>query len=209
MPEANDSTSTEGTTSGSSDLNSFLSDWDSKGNEAAKASAGNDSAKPNEGADSELAKLRAELEDLKRVNAETSYETAMGKAIDVVKGDLAVDDFVVEAWLNRKANQDEKIVEVWNARDSQASSFNKLLEAMKTDFQKEATANNWVKGSKSKDNGDATTGNEAAAARTGARNSGGQSQGTEFGDFSTMSDGEFALKKSAVFKAAREGRLSP
>ncbi len=209
MSEQNaDSPASAGTDAASpDDLAKFLASWDDDGEGKASPGKGDLKGDQPKGAES-AAELRDRLAAMEATLARTDYQNAMGKAVEQVRGDLDVDDFLVEAWLNRKAENDPRIVEVWNNRDRNQAAFDETLRLMSSEFRKYAVERKLAAGAKGEKDTSDTSGNEAKAARAGARSAGAPRGDDQYGSLSGLDDNAFALKKAEIFKAVQEGRLS-
>lgn len=168
---------------GTKDLNTLLAEWEGEGSKTKDKPKSDD----------------AVLQHL----ADLSYKVDIPKVIGLVKGDLDISDRAVENYINGRAGRDEKLLKLWNDRDSNREAFEeamlKLHDELKEDFKLESK-----KESPKADKDD----DKLSAAVRGARSV--QSTGTDLDnvDFGSLSDHDFALKKQEVFRLAGAGKLS-
>lgn len=118
-------------------LDELLEEWDAADHDASDKDTGKRKPpkEPSSDGGSEAEKQR--LERLEQRLAMQDYEKAMGQAVDAVKGDLQVEDDYVEFWLNKQADQDPRLMKLWEQRDTRRAEWNKALEALGRQFQEE------------------------------------------------------------------------
>ncbi len=166
-----------------SDLNSLLESWDDK----PKPSSDDTPPKTDDNP------LAAEV-------ARLSYEREMDKLIPMVKGDLKVSDRFVEAYMNMRANDDQRLRSLWDNRHDRRSDFDQAMKAMADELATE------IGKPPDKDPPDDGKGGLAAAVHA-AREviaAGGELDTLDFGG---LSDHDFALKKAEVFRLVEQGKL--
>lgn len=172
-------------------LSQLLSEWDESDKGA------DDKGKESK---SELERLKSEIEVLKRDAADRSYQSGISQVIATLKGDLEVDDFLVEAWANKQANDDPRLLKLWEQRHSKRREFAEAIEALRPDFQKYAQEKILANTKEDKGN------KGLAAAVRGARDAS-PSNVLDDTDWSGLTDAQFALKKAEVFRLAAAGKL--
>lgn len=166
-------------------LNDLLASWDDKGEK--KASPKNDG-------------LATELAHLK-------YRIEMKDIIPTVKGDLTVSDKFVETYINSKADQDSKLMKLWDERDTRRSEFDAAIKALSGEFVEFCKASG-IKISEKGDNKDEKDDKGLAAAARMAREHQSKSSGLDDINWGGLSDQEFALKKREVLKMAESGKFN-
>lgn len=145
--------------------------------------------------------LKRKVDALEAEAAERSYQSGIEGVIKTLKGDLEVDDFIVESWANKQAADDPRLQKLWEERASRKKEFNEAIEALKPEFQKYAQEKILGKESSGGNN------NSLVAAVRNARDSdpgGGEMDDVKWGG---LSDSDFALKKAEVFRLAKAGEL--
>lgn len=193
---------TEGSGALKKDVGSLLAEWDqpSKGTESGK-----DGKKPSGLSDD----LAARLERLESHATRTSYEADMKSIVATVKGDLDIDDFIVESWVNKRADNDPRLVALWNERDTKKAQFQEIVKSLAPEFQEFAKTRIIPKAAP-KNDGDEPSGKDAgkglAAAVRNARDAS-PSSGYDDVNFGALSDTELALKKTEIFRLASAGKL--
>ncbi len=187
-------------------LDKLLAEWDQapQGTDSSKS----DKDKPAGTGDGDIAKR---LELLESALTRTSYDADMQGIVKEVKGDLDVDDWIVESWVNRKADSDPRLVKLWEERGEKKSQFAEMIKALGPEFQTYAkerilpTAKDDVKDddteTKDKDNDKGLT----AAVRSSRE----AKPTTDFENVKLggLSGSEFALKKAEIFRAMKSGKL--
>lgn len=182
-------------------LSALLSEWDEKDKGDSGKPKGEPKGEPKESTDD----LIKRMERLEGALTKTSYETDMKSVVETVKGDLDVDDWIVESWINRKADSDERLVKLWNERDTKKSQFDEVIKSLTPEFQEYAKNRILPKPDEDKDEGKKPDKGLAAAVRT-ARDAS-PSSGYEDLDLGSLSERDYALKKAEIFRAARAGKL--
>ena len=167
-------------------LSDLLASWDDDKSEK-KASPKNDG-------------LATELAHLK-------YRIEMKDIIPTVKGDLAVSDKFVETYINSKADQDQKLMKLWDERDSRRSEFDSAIKALSGEFTEFCKASGIKTGDKVENKDEKDDKGLAAAARMARENSS-KSGSLDDLNWGGMSDQEFALKKREVLKMAESGKFA-
>ena len=165
------------------DLNKVLASWDEDNSDSKKP-------KPAKKDDSPLAKEVAQMR----------YKLEMRDIIPIVKGKLAVDDKLVEAYVNMRGGEDPRLLDLWDNRDNNRSAFETAMKALGGDFAK-------VMSKKEEDRPLEDDKGLAAAAHM-ARVSKVGSGDLDNLNFGTMSDTEFAFKKQEIFRLAKQGKLT-
>ncbi len=164
-------------------LTDLLAEWE-KGEEKPKLAA-----KPDE--------LTDRLSAIETRLADDAYKTEMTSVVAQLKGDLDVDDFVVEAWINKRADEDSRLRDLYTNRDEKKTEWGQAIQALAPEFQK------YVKERIAAPASDKKLGAAVRAAQT-------QDGKTSLeGDvnYGTLSDADFALKKAEVFRLAESGQL--
>jgi len=140
------------------------------------------------------------LSNLERAEVDRSYKSDMTGMVAAVKGDLKIDDFIVESWINQRADGDERLVELWKDRDSKRPQLKAVTDTLRGEFA------DWAKDKKLSD--DKSAGRKLSAAVASARDAGDSDTGTLGNtDWAGLSDTDFALKKAEVFRMAENGSL--
>lgn len=185
--KANDSTAKAATEEPEGkDLNSLLADWDEP-KKAVKEES------------SEIEALKAKVASLSEAEGIRSYKAEMENVvIPKIKGDLDVDNDLVEFWVNKQADDDSRLQKLWENRSDNKKAFNDAIDALAPEFKKYAESKNLI--SKKANNA------LAAAVKT-ARTSDSKSSSLKDVDFGSLSDNEFALKKAEVFRLAKANQL--
>lgn len=179
----------DGKAKGTKTLNELLADWDGDGNgEQSKA-------KKTESKGPSTEDLAAELADLR-------LEQQMPKYLEVVKGDTGMSDKVARGLIAEAIYSDEKFAKLWDARQQNQSRFLEALKAINNEFADEFKKMDPKKESRKSPSDDLT------AAVRAARTSGSSDSSFDNIDWATLSDAEFAKKKSEVFRAAKAGAFS-
>lgn len=152
----------------------------------------------------ELAALRKEVADLREVEADRNYRREMDEfLVPTVKGELEVHPKLVEAWLNEQAGSDSKLAEAWENRGKDRAAFEEAVAALVPKFEAYAEKEG-IKG---------TAGMKGKpdpalqAALRNARSTRSESGGVEFNDLGELSDTQFALRKSEIFRLSKNGQL--
>lgn len=166
-------------------LTDLLDEWDSDGKKPASSKSGNDVAD--------------RLSALERRLANDAYKSEISTVVETLKGDLDVDDFVVEAWINKQASEDPRLQELYEARDENPKKWKDAVKALQPDFEEYAKSRILSKANDDKGVG---------AAVRASKNSPNMSDLSDDGsDIAGMNDAEFALKKAEVFRLAKTGKL--
>ena len=175
-------------------LTELLAEWPEESLKPAKA----DDGKPSESEQS-----AARLEVLER----RADETDMAALVERVKGDLNVDNWMVRAWILNEAANDPKMDSLWDKRDSQQATLNKIVDdALIPGFKKYAEGKILPPAEEPDKKPEPSSKGLAAAARA-ARNADATPTGFDSVDWGSLSDTEFQTKKSEVFRAAKAGEL--
>jgi hypothetical protein len=167
------------------DLNSLLASWEDKPKDS------KEDPKPK----GEESGLAAEV-------ARLTYEREMDKLIPIVKGDLKVSDKFVEAFMNMRANEDQRLRSLWDNRHERRPEFEQAMTALGEDLKKEI-------GAPVKETPPGGDDKGLAAAFHAAKESQAAGGGLDDLDFSTMSDTDFGFKKAEIFRLAEQGKLKP
>lgn len=201
LKDKTDSTSKEATGKSadarSKTLDDLLSEWDevaAKGNEG----DGKTSEATQESKDSKA--LMERIDRLERERAETQYRSDMSRVVDMVKGDLDVDGFLVESWVNQRAEQDDRLVKLWENRTSRKREFDAAMKALASEFGDWAKERGLAKDEKQ-------ARRSLASAVANARESSTGNNTMSDINFGALNDSEFALKKAEVFRMAETGQL--
>lgn len=161
---------------------------------------------PDKGSSSkELEALRAKVASLEAEAGDRAYRKEMDQTIiPAVKGELKVDEEIVEMWVNREAGRDAALMALWNARSEKPKEFKDAIVALAPEFKKYAESKGLVqadKPTKSDDKGKLQSAVRSARDTTPTKK--------DFGDknLAKMNDTEFAHYSQEVFAAARAGQL--
>lgn len=187
-------------------LSSLLAEWEEKDKGDSGKSPSEPKGEPKGPNADDIAKR---LERLEASQVRSSYEADMKSVVATVKGDLDIDDFIVESWVNRKADGDPRLVKLWEERDSRKAQFDEVIKSLAPEFQEWAKSRIPAKSKEeepeAKDKSGKSDKGLAAAVRQAREAS--PSSGFDDVNFSGLSDQDFALKKAEVFRAVRTGAL--
>lgn len=206
-PDSERNAQTETSDTPRKSLSALLAEWEEKD----KGDGGKPKSEPNKAkGESSADDLAKRLEAIEGALTKTSYQSDMKSVVATVKGDLQVDDGFVESWVNRKADSDPRLVELWEQRDSRKAQFQEAIKALQPEF-KEYVEQLTKQLSPPKQDEEPDKGKKAdrglAAAVRNAREASPGANGYDGVNWAGISEHEFALKKAEVFKAAKEGRL--
>ncbi len=187
-----------GANAGGKTLDQLLSEWDagesdSGGSRASSADEGSKSSS------ADVAKLMERLDSLERERAESQLQRDREQVFSQVKGDLEVDDFLVRAWVEEKASQDRRLEKVWEQRFDNPTKFKSTIAAMREEFEGFASAK--LASARRADN------RRAASALAGSRETSSAAGDLDNIAWGSLSDNQFAAKKSEVFRAVQQGKL--
>lgn len=168
-------------------LNDLLDEWDTSGKKSANSGKSGD-------------EVAARLAALERRIASDSYDKEMSSVVETLKGDLDVDEFVVEAWINKQANDDPRLLELYEARDENPKKWREAIKALRPEFESYAKSRILTKSG----NDDRGVG---AAVRASKNSPNTVDLSDDGSDIASMSDAEFSLKKAEVFRLAKAGKL--
>lgn len=178
-------------------LEELLASWEPKGTDGGK--------KPKE---SDVTKR---LEQLEAAVTRTSYESDMKSIVAQVKGELEVDDWIVEAWINKRADSDPKLVKLWEERDTEKAQFQKVIQSLGPEFQEYAKGKILPKvepkNEEVKDKEDKKGSDKGLAAAVRNSRDASPSSGYDDTKWASLGESDFALKKAEVFRLARAGKL--
>ena len=163
-------------------LTDLLNEWE-KSEEKPKLAA-----KPDE--------LKDRLSAIESRLADDAYKAEMASVVGQLKGDLDVDDFMVEAWINKQADDDARLRDLYTNRDEKKSEWSQAIKALAPDFQ------DYVK-QRIAPQPDKKLG---AAVRAAKNADAGASLETDV-NYGMLSDADFALKKAEIFRLAESGQL--
>ena len=152
----------------------------------------------------ELAALRKEVSELRAIEADRSYRTEMDEyLVPTVQADLNVHPKLVEAWLNEVSGKDSKLMAAWENRGTDRAAYEDAVKALVPKFKAFAE--------KEGIEGTAGTNKEPdpglAAAVRNARTTSSASGGVKHEDLGSLSDTDFALRSSEIFRLSRAGQL--
>lgn len=134
--------------------------------------------------------------------ASEAYKKEMVDVVDVLKGDLEVDKFFVEAWINKQADDDTRLRDLYTNRDAEPGRWRQAVTALKPEFEA------YVKDNPIPKAPPPVEGKGVGAAVRAAKDSPNASSLTEEGEgYGDLSDSDFALKKAEVFRLAKAGKL--
>lgn len=187
-------------------LDKLLAEWD-------QATQGTDSGKPDKGKSADGTggdALLKRMERLEAVLSRTNYETDMKDIVSEVKGDLDVDDWIVESWINRKADSDPRLVKLWEERDEKKGQFREVIKNLAPEFQAYAKDRILPKSTDKDDKDDKADRNDDRGLSAAVRSSrtASPSSGLDDVNWSALSGPEFALKRAEVFRLAKAGKLT-
>lgn len=162
---------------------------------------------PDKGSNKELEALRTKVANLEAEAGDRAYRKEMDQTIvPAVKGDLKVDEEIVEMWVNREAGRDAALMALWNDRAEKPKEFKEAIAALAPEFKKYAESKGLVQPAE-KGAGKSDDKGKLQSAVRSARET--QPTKKDFGDKSLakMSDQEFAQHSQEVFAAVRAGQL--
>lgn len=169
-------------------LNDLLDEWDKSGKKAS------DKSKPDD--------LSARLSAVERRLASDAYDKEMSNVVDILKGDLDIDDFIVESWINKQAADDSRLSDLYEARDESPGKWRSAIKALQPEFEKYAKERLMPAKSDNKDE------RGIGAAVRASKNSPHTSDlGDDGSDIPNLDDAQFALRKAEVFRLAKAGKL--
>lgn len=202
-------------------LEALLNEWDAKN---PKGTDSGDPKSPKEGKTAGTGdEVATRLERLESLVDQTSYRSDMERIVAEVKGDLDIDDDFVEFWVNKRAEGDSRLVELWNQRDANKIQFRKVIEYLAPEFREYVKSKGLVKPDSDPDDPDG--GSEAAASngkgkgKDESRDDKGlgaavrssreakPSTGADDVNWAGLTGQEFALKRAEVFRAVKQGKL--
>lgn len=135
----------------------------------------------------------------------------MDALVQKVKGDLDVDDWIVQAWVLNEAANNPKMDKLWDDRENRQADLNKIVsKALIPGFKKYAED----KILPPTDDADKTNDKKSASSKLGAAVRGARDSKVTTGsglddvDWGSLSDSEFEAKKQEVFKKAAAGELT-
>ncbi len=148
--------------------------------------------------------LVSEVKALREDLASRDYRDVMDRdVIPSVKGEFSVPDDYVEHWVNKQADANPKLLELWNDRKGNPAAFNEAIEALTPKFAEHVEKQF---GLKTDDSGDAAK--RLASVVKGSRETD-ASPSTDFDDvnWGGLSDQDLTLKKAELFRAVEAGEL--
>ena len=113
--------------------------------------------------------------------------------IPKVRGDLDLDDTLVKGYVNQRATDDPRLMEVWDKRKSDPKAFEDMLGALSGELAEKF--------------GSSSDAGRAVNAVRKSRESTPSLGGFDNVDWAGMSDSDFELRKREVYKAAEKGQL--
>lgn len=170
-------------------LADLLNEWE-KGEENLKAEA-----KPKV-VDTE-ARLTA-LEADNQLLAEDANQREISSTIELLKGDLKVDDAYVDYWVNKRATDDPRLRDIFETRLSNPAAWKTVVKALVPEFKEHAKTVFHIKDDKASSLG--------AAVRAAKVAGGDAAIETDVG-YGSLSDADFAVKKAEIFRLAESGQL--
>lgn len=187
-------------------LDELLAEWDNdepgkSGKEGAPSKP--DKAPPGDGR-SDADKQR--LEKLEQRLAMQDYEKAMGQAVNAVKGDLEVEDDFVEFWLNKQADQDPRLMKLWEQRDTRRAEWSKALEALGRQFQDDNAGRFGPTDTSQRKPGRRPSLHDqvASAAHASRSTAPGDPNDGIADELASMDDSTFALKKAEILRQSSQ-----
>jgi len=178
-------------------LDSLLASWDADDDDDSGDGKGKEKA-------AGLNALVERLERIEKAHADRAYKSDIASVVERVKGEHDVDPWIVEAYVNKRAESDPKLVKLWEQRDTRKADFDKAIDALTSEFGE------WAKGRAGQPKPDAdgkSASRRLASAVKGARDAADSGGGLDGLDLAGMSDNEFALKKAEIFRLAASGKL--
>lgn len=112
------------------DLDSFLNEYESQTKQPEPTSE----RKANADLESQVLELRTQLNSFVQSAAEKKNSEDLTNAIKEVRGNLDVQDWMVEGWISHQARTNPKINDVWNNRENDPTAARRLLSSLKTKF---------------------------------------------------------------------------
>lgn len=199
-PDSSAKAGTGGAGAGAKSLDDLLASWESPSSDNSGDDRSSvDKAAPSDKTDPQEARIRALEEQL----AASAYRNEMASVVSTVKGDLEVDDDLVEYWVNKRAESDPRLVSLWENRDGNAGRFKSALNALKEEFGEFAKERLVVGQAQNRESS-----RRAASAVAGARETpSGMAHGLDNVNWGSLGDSEFALKKAEVFRLQSAGKL--
>jgi hypothetical protein len=185
-------------------LSALLAEWEEKDKVDSNAKP-----EPRGKGETSADDLAKRLEAIEGALTKTNYQADMKSVVATVKGDLQVDEGFVESWINRKADSDPRLVELWEQRDSRKAQFQEAIKALQPEFKEyveQLTKQLLPQKDEEPEKGRKADRGLAAAVRS-AREAAPGATGYDAVNWAGLAEHEFALKKAEVFKAAKEGRL--
>lgn len=131
--------------------------------------------------------------------AQLEYRLEMKDLIPRVKGDLNIGDKFVETYINMRANEDDRLNELWQSRSTNRGAWDKAIDSLSKEFTDFAEKSGFAKPAvreekRSNDKG------LAAAARM-ARETKPADSGFDAIDWAELSPTEFEMKKQSYFRS--------
>lgn len=126
------------------------------------------------------------IKRLERQLSERDYRTDIEKTITAIRGDLNEEQFdsaFMDAWLNAKAKEDDRVAKAWMRRHDEPKKFARVVEGLGREFSKKY-------GKLSGRDEDATSDREAVA--QAVRSHGNKAPEGTAPDYSRVSDQEFS-----------------
>ena len=138
--------------------------------------------------------------------AALEYKLEMKDIIPTVKGEVDVSDKFVETYINMRATEDARLDELWRNRNTNRGAWDSAVKTLGTEFASFAKQSGLTKpepAPKQRTRGDDKG---LAAAAHMARESKPASEGFDSINWGELSPQEFAMKKSAYFRALKAGQ---
>jgi hypothetical protein len=168
-------------------LTDLLDEWDAKGE---KPPAGNTDVDVD---------VRKEIAELREYIAADVDKKAKDDLVSELRGELDVDDFVVEGWIAKQAEDDPRLEDVYDGREKNPARWREVVKSLKPTFEE------FVKTRLSPASNERGVG---AAVRAAKDSRSGAGLDVDDVDYGSLSDSEFAAEKAKVFRAARAGKLT-
>jgi hypothetical protein len=168
-------------------LNDVLASWDdgeSKGSATDDAMAGMSD--------------KAKLDLLMKRQGDVEDRNELERIVPVIKGDLNIPSDIVEGYVRQRAINDQRLNDLWINRDTRRAEFDQAVQALATEFQGAL---------KPKSKAEPKPDKGLAAAVHSAREVPAGDSGFDSVDWANLSDSEFQVQKSLVYKAAELGQL--
>lgn len=127
------------------------------------------------------------VREQKQAQLADSSRKALNEAVKTVKGDLKVDDELVEGFLHARASKDQRIAQAWVNRDKNPQAFASVLKTLGKELS-----------GKFADMPDSQVTEDRAAVAAAVRGASTKASESPPPDYSKMSDAEFKRHKESL-----------